>query len=110
MMVFLLKIVLIAVSPNNRYDMFMTIEQQIEEALDKIRPFIIRDGGNVEFDSFVDGIVYLRMEGACSSCGLIDSTMSGGLEVILMEEVPGVLAVKLASEKPQALPQELQLK
>ena len=41
--------------------MSMTIEQQIEEALDKVRPFIIRDGGNVEFDSFIDGIVYLRM-------------------------------------------------
>jgi Fe-S cluster biogenesis protein NfuA len=50
------------------------------------------------------------MEGACSSCGLIDSTLSGGLEVILMEEVPGVLAVKLAGEKPQALPIELQAK
>jgi Fe-S cluster biogenesis protein NfuA len=85
----------------------MTIEQQIEETLEKVRPFIIRDGGNVEFDSFIDGIVYLRMEGACSSCGLIDSTLSGGLEVILMEEIPGVLAVKLASEKPQTLPVEL---
>jgi Fe-S cluster biogenesis protein NfuA len=88
----------------------MNIEQQIEETLEKVRPFIIRDGGNVEFDSFLDGIVYLRMEGACSSCGLIDSTLSGGLEVILMEEVPGVLAVKLASEKPQALPIELTAK
>jgi Fe-S cluster biogenesis protein NfuA len=81
----------------------MNIEQQIEETLDKIRPFIIRDGGNVEFDSFIDGIIYLKMEGACSSCGLIDSTLSGGLEVILMEEIPGVLAVKLASEKPVEL-------
>ena len=88
----------------------MTIEQQIEEALDKVRPFIIRDGGNVEFDSFIDGIVYLRMEGACSSCGLIDSTLPGGLEVILMEEVPGILAVKLASEKPQTVPLDLQIK
>jgi Fe-S cluster biogenesis protein NfuA len=88
----------------------MSIEQQIEETLEKVRPFIIRDGGNVEFDSFVDGIVYLRMEGACSSCGLIDTTLSGGLEVILMEEVPGVIAVKLAGDKPQSLPTELQIK
>jgi Fe-S cluster biogenesis protein NfuA len=101
---------LIAWHDHNRYDKTMNIEQQIEETLEKIRPFIIRDGGNVEFDSFIDGIVYLRMEGACSSCGLIDTTLSGGLEVILMEEVPGVLAVKLASEKPQALPLDLQIK
>ncbi|MEY3431681.1 MAG: hypothetical protein RIS53_579 [Bacillota bacterium] len=107
---FLFSILLIASQINSRYDIYMTIEQQIEEALDKVRPFIIRDGGNVEFDSFIDGIVYLKMEGACSSCGLIDSTLSGGLEVILMEEVPGILAVKLASEKPQGLPINLQMK
>jgi len=86
----------------------MNIKEMIEETLDKIRPFILRDGGNVEFDSFVDGIVYIRMEGACSSCGLIDSTLSGGIEVILMEEVPGVLGVRLVEEKPQGLPEELQ--
>jgi Fe-S cluster biogenesis protein NfuA len=85
----------------------MTIEEQIEETLEKIRPFILRDGGNVEFDSFVDGIVYIRMEGACSSCGLLDSTLSGGIEVILMEEVPGVFGVRLAEEKPQPLPAEI---
>lgn len=77
----------------------MDIEEQIKTTLEKIRPFIMRDGGNIEFDSFVDGIVYIRMEGACSSCGLIDNTLSGGIEVILMEEVPGILGVKLASEK-----------
>jgi Fe-S cluster biogenesis protein NfuA len=85
----------------------MTIEEQIEETLEKIRPFIIRDGGNVEFDSFIDGIIYIRMEGACSSCGLLDSTLSGGIEVILMEEIPGVIAVRLVEEKPQSLPTEV---
>jgi len=77
-----------------------TIEEQIEATLDKIRPFIRRDGGDVEFDSFVDGIVYIKMQGACADCGLIDNTISGGIEVILMDEVPGILAVKLVSEKP----------
>jgi Fe-S cluster biogenesis protein NfuA len=89
------------------YNKHMTIEEQIEETLEKIRPFIIRDGGNVEFDSFIDGIIYIRMEGACSSCGLLDSTLSGGIEVILMEEIPGVIAVRLVEEKPQSLPTEV---
>jgi Fe-S cluster biogenesis protein NfuA len=89
------------------YNNPMTIEEQIEETLEKIRPFIIRDGGNVEFDSFIDGIIYIRMEGACSSCGLLDSTLSGGIEVILMEEIPGVVAVRLVEEKPQPLPTEI---
>ena len=39
----------------------MTIEEQIEMTLDKIRPFIQRDGGDVLFDSFVDGIVYVKI-------------------------------------------------
>ena len=77
----------------------LPIEEQIELVLDKIRPFIRRDGGDVTFDSFEDGIVYINMQGACADCMMIDSTISEGIEVILMEEVPGVIAVKLASEK-----------
>lgn len=72
----------------------------IVETLDKIRPFINRDGGDVEFVDFIDGIVYVRMLGACEGCMLIDSTLSEGIEIILMDEVPGVLGVKLASEMP----------
>ena len=78
----------------------MTIEQQIIRTLDKIRPFIQRDGGDVEFDSFMDGLVYVKMHGACEGCSLIDSTLSDGIGIILMEEVPGVTAVKTVDEKP----------
>ncbi len=78
----------------------LTIEERIQIVLDKVRPFIKRDGGDVEFDSFEDGIVYIKMHGACADCMLIDNTISDGIEVILMEEVPGVLGVRLASEKP----------
>lgn len=78
----------------------LTIEERIQIVLDKVRPFIKRDGGDVEFDSFEDGIVYIKMHGACADCMLIDNTISDGIEVILMEEVPGVLGVHLASEKP----------
>ena len=72
----------------------------IEKTLDKIRPFIQRDGGDVEFVDFIDGIVYVKMQGACQDCMLIDSTLSDGIEIILMEEVPGVLGVRLASQMP----------
>lgn len=76
----------------------LTTEQKIEIVLDKIRPFIRRDGGDVEFVSFKDGIVYVKMQGACADCMMIDSTITEGIEVILMEEVPGVLGVKLAKD------------
>lgn len=73
----------------------------IQKTLDKIRPFIQRDGGDVEFVDFIDGIVYINMSGACQDCMLIDSTLSDGIEIILMEEVPGVLGVRLASQMPK---------
>lgn len=76
------------------------IEQQIENTLDKLRPFIQRDGGDVEFDSFDkdSGTVYVTMKGACAGCMYIDQTLSSGIEVILCEEVPGVNAVKVVEE------------
>ena len=56
----------------------MNIEEQIEMTLDKIRPFIQRDGGDVTFDSFEDGIVYLNFLGACEGCSMIGETLSSG--------------------------------
>lgn len=78
----------------------MNIEEQIEMTLDKIRPFIQRDGGDVVFDSFIDGIIYVQMVGACEGCSLIDSTLSDGIAMILKEEVPGVIDVLPVSMKP----------
>jgi Fe-S cluster biogenesis protein NfuA len=72
------------------------IEKKIIEKLEKIRPFLVRDGGDLEFVAFKDGIVYIKMMGACVDCGLIDNTLKDGIEVILMEEVDGVLGVELA--------------
>lgn len=76
------------------------IKIQIQITLDKIRPFIQRDGGDVEFVDFIDGIVYIKMLGACIGCSMLDSTLSEGIEIILMEEVPGVIGVKLDNEMP----------
>lgn len=73
----------------------------IIKTIEKIRPFINRDGGDVEFIDFIDGIVYVNMIGACADCMLIDSTLSDGIEIILQEEVPGVIGVRLAKDMPQ---------
>ena len=77
----------------------MTIEDQIEMTLDKIRPFIQRDGGDVIFDSFEDGIVYVTMVGACEGCSMVDETLNAGIAIILKEEVPGVIDVLPTSAK-----------
>lgn len=75
-----------------------SIEDQIKATLDKIRPFIQRDGGDVEFLTYEDGIVYIKMLGACANCVAQDETVSSGIEMILIDEVPGVLHVKVVSE------------
>ena len=71
----------------------------IEKTLDKIRPFLQRDGGDISFDSFEDGIVYINVLGACEGCAFVSQDIEEGIEIIIMEEVPGVIAVRLASEK-----------
>ncbi|MCQ2752737.1 MAG: NifU family protein [Bacilli bacterium] len=73
----------------------------IKATLEKVRPFLQRDGGDVEFDSFIDGTVYIKMIGACEGCAFIDNTIKDGIEIILLEEVKEVKAVKPVSEKPQ---------
>ena len=74
------------------------IEEQIKSALDKIRPFIQRDGGDVEFLTYESGVVYIKMLGACANCVAQDETVSSGIEMILVDEVPGVVSVKVVSE------------
>ena len=69
------------------------IEKQIITVLEKIRPFLNRDGGDIEFVKFVDGEVFVRMIGACAGCDLIDSTLQDGVATLLKEEVPGVVKV-----------------
>ena len=69
-------------------------EKLILATIDKVRPFLQRDGGDIEYIGFRDGIVYLTMTGACSGCMYAGEDISAGVEIILMEEVPGVMAVK----------------
>ena len=76
------------------------IEELIIYTLEKIRPFIQRDGGDITFDSFEDGIVYVNMLGACEGCAMVNDTIEAGVGILLKEEVPGVIDVRLASEKP----------
>ena len=70
------------------------IEEQIKNVIHKLRPYLQRDGGDIEYVDSKDGIVYVRMLGACAGCTMIDDTLKDGVEQILMEEVPGVLEVQ----------------
>ncbi len=71
----------------------------IEEVLEAVRPYIQSDGGDVEFiDIDDDGIVSIRLHGACVGCGMADATVSYGIEQALIEEVPGVIGVELVQD------------
>ena len=71
-------------------------EKLIVATLDKIRHFLQKDGGDVSFVKFEDGIVYVKMIGACQDCMYANNDIKDLVEVILQEEVPGVVEVRLA--------------
>ncbi|ATP41566.1 hypothetical protein CSE16_16850 [Solibacillus sp. R5-41] len=68
--------------------------QQVQEVLDKLRPFLLRDGGDCELVDIEDGIVKLRLLGACGSCPSSTITLKAGIERALLEEVPGIIEVE----------------
>ena len=67
------------------------IDQQIEAVLEKIRYFLQREGGDIEYIGFKDGVVYVKMTGACEGCAYVSQDISTGVEMVLIEEVPGVI-------------------
>lgn len=67
---------------------------EIKRILDKIRPYLNSEGGDLEFVKFEDGIVYVKMLGACVDCGALDSTLKDGIEALVMEYVPEVIEVR----------------
>lgn len=67
--------------------------QKIITIIDTLRPFIINDGGNIEFIKYEDNIVYIQMTGACAECEMLDLTLKEGIESAIKEEIPEVHTV-----------------
>jgi Fe-S cluster biogenesis protein NfuA len=73
----------------------MDIKERVQEVLDKLRPYIQRDGGDVELvDVTEEGVVQVRLLGACGSCPSSTITLKAGIERALFEEVPEVREVE----------------
>ncbi|MBE9534696.1 MAG: NifU family protein [Proteobacteria bacterium] len=71
------------------------MKEQIEKALDKIRPALQRDGGDIELvDVEENGVVKVRLTGACSGCPMSQMTLKQGVERIVKQLVPEVKAVE----------------
>jgi Fe-S cluster biogenesis protein NfuA len=70
------------------------IKKLVELALAKIRPLLQRDGGDIELVEVSDGVVKVRLTGACKGCPMSQMTLKQGVEKLLMKEVPGLKEVQ----------------
>lgn len=70
-----------------------SLYDEVQDVLDKLRPFLQRDGGDVELVDVEDGVVKLRLMGACGSCPSSTITLKAGIERALVEEVEGITEV-----------------
>ena len=68
-------------------------EKKIKEVIEKLRPFLVGDGGDIEFVKYENDIVYINMLGACANCHMLDLTLKEGIEAAIKEEVPSVKEV-----------------
>ena len=69
-------------------------KQLVEKALEKIRPMLQRDGGDIELVEVNDGVVKVRLTGACKGCPMSQMTLKQGVEKLLLKEVPGLKEVE----------------
>jgi Fe-S cluster biogenesis protein NfuA len=71
------------------------MKEKVKAAIEKIRPMLKADGGDVELiDVSDDGIVQVRLQGACSGCPMSQMTLKNGIERVIKQEVPEVKAVE----------------
>lgn len=69
------------------------IVKKIKEVIDKLRPYLQNDGGDIQFKKFENGVVYVKLVGACSNCPMATMTLQDGIENALINEVPEVIKV-----------------
>ncbi len=80
----------------------MSLTEQVEQALETIRPYLIADGGNVEIEEITSGnVVKLRLLGNCGSCKMSFMTLKAGIEQAIMKAVPEITSVVAVNLAPQ---------
>lgn len=70
------------------------MRENVEKALETIRPALQADGGNIELIDVVDGVVKVRLTGACGGCPMSQMTLKMGVEKVLKQQVPEVKSVE----------------
>lgn len=72
------------------------MKANVQAAIDKIRPMLQRDGGDVELVDVRDGVATVRLRGACAGCPMSQMTLKNGIEKFLKREIPELVAVQAA--------------
>lgn len=75
------------------------MKEKIEIVLDKLRPYLMNDGGDIEFVDYKDGICSLKFLGHCATCPMMLMTLNEVIKDALINEIPEIIDVKLVSEE-----------
>ncbi|MEA1934448.1 MAG: NifU family protein [Thermodesulfobacteriota bacterium] len=70
------------------------MKEKVQNLLNQVRPMLQRDGGDVELVDVVDGVVTVRLQGACSGCAMSRITLKHGIEKFLKKEIPEINSVE----------------
>ncbi len=70
------------------------MKEKVQKVIDKIRPSLQADGGDVELIDVVDGIVTVKLQGACAGCPMSQMTLKNGIERLIKKELPEIESVE----------------
>jgi Fe-S cluster biogenesis protein NfuA len=70
------------------------MEEKVKKAIEKIRPMLQGDGGDIEFVGIDEGVVKVRLKGACAGCPMSQMTIKGAVERTLKQEIPEIDSVE----------------
>ena len=73
-----------------------TMQKEVAKVIEEIRPMLQADGGDVELVDIEDGVVKVRLKGACAGCPMSQMTLKNGIEKFLKQEIPEVVSVERA--------------
>jgi len=72
------------------------MKERVQKSIDKIRPMLQADGGDVELVDVKEGVVKVRLKGACAGCPMSQMTLKNGIERFLKQEIPEIKSVESA--------------
>ena len=75
------------------------MKEKIENVLDRLRPYLLNDSGDIEFIDYKDGICYLKFLGHCANCSMMNITLNDGIKEALINEIPEITDVELINEE-----------